>query len=215
MDGGGNACASFQPLSTHEGWTETESQGMEGKGGRGRLFPFTGSSFNRKRKPAPSALLACQPACLPVCQPARLSPLSPPFTPPVSLRIYGNLSVSTIFVVAWFRLARDSKLIDSFDSGCRTGWIHFHIWRSNTWHDVRRVGEGADKSWGGYFKPLNFNRYEIRRYFYVGTIDLKKYAKGRGTNLILISMKVDASFFVIILKFVILTGLVILAMNLM
>lgn len=81
MDGGGNACASFQPLSTHEGWTGTESQGTEGKGGRGRLFPFTGSSFNRKRKPAPSALLACQPACLPVCQPARLSPLSPPFTP--------------------------------------------------------------------------------------------------------------------------------------
>lgn len=51
--------------------------------------------------------------------------------------------------------------------------------------------------------------------FMFGTIDLKKYAKGRGTNLILISMKVDASFFVIILKFVILTGLVILAMNLM
>lgn len=135
-------------------------------GGRGRLFPFTGSSFNRKRKPAPSALLAClpaclpacQPTCLPVCQPARLSPLShSPLPPPVSLGIYGNLSVSTIFVVAWFRLARDSKLIDSF--GCRTGWIHFLGIRSE--HVTRRKtgwGGRVDKSWGGYFKPLNFNR---------------------------------------------------------
>lgn len=34
---------------------------------RERLFLFTGSSFNRKRKPATSALLACLPACLSAC----------------------------------------------------------------------------------------------------------------------------------------------------
>lgn len=190
-------------------------KGRREREGEGGFFPLLAalSTANENLLPLPY-LPASLPACLSASQLACHRYL-PPLPPPVSLRIYGNLSVSTIFVVAWFRLARDSKLIDSFDSGCRTGWIHFHVWRSNTWHDVRRVGEGADKSWGGYFKPLNFNRYEIRRYFYVGTIDLKKYAKERGTNLILISMKVDASFFVIILKFVILTGLVILAMNLM
>lgn len=93
-----------------------------GKGEEREAFSLYWQLFQPQTKTC-SLCPTCLPACLPVCQPARLSPLSPPFTsPPVSLRIYGNLSVSTIFVMAWFRLARDSKPIDSFDSGCRTGF---------------------------------------------------------------------------------------------
>lgn len=151
MDGGGNACASFQPLSN----SANVGRGRRVKGRREReAFSLYWQLFQPQMKTCslcPTCLPACLPASLPAYLPACLPASSPvtaislPFTPPVSLGIYGNLSVSTIFVVAWFRLARDSKLIDSF--GCRTGWIHFlgirseHVTRRKT-----RWGGRVDKS---------------------------------------------------------------------
>lgn len=161
MDGGGNACASFQPLTGSEGWTGTESQGMEGKGRRGRLFPFTGSSFNRKRKPAPSALLACQPACLSASQLAchRYLPLLPP---PLFRSGFTEIFPSPLF--SWWpgsdwREIRNRLTASTPDAGRDSGWIHFlgirltieHVTRRKT--SWRRISKRGD-----YFKSLNFNR---------------------------------------------------------
>lgn len=96
-------------------------KGWRERGGEGGFFPLLAalSTANENLLPLPY-LPASLPACLPASSP--VTAISPFTSPPVSLRIYGNLSVSTIFVVAWFRLARDSKPIDSFDSGCRMGF---------------------------------------------------------------------------------------------
>lgn len=80
MDGGGNACANFQPLSTYR---KRERE-------RRRLFLFACSSFNRKRKPARSALLACPTACFSLLAYPRPTSL----TLLVSREIYRNTSPS-------------------------------------------------------------------------------------------------------------------------
>lgn len=116
MDGGGNACASFQPHRGEGEGKRDEEREREREG----LSPFTGSSFNRKRKPAPSALLACQPACLPASLPVTaISPFYPLFRS-------GFTEIFPLF--SWWpgsdwREIRNS--IDSLHSGCRTEFGYF------------------------------------------------------------------------------------------